>query len=148
MFDYDLQQTRCVYRHTLTPVTPLPGGHIIKVKVIENVLRGRDLTHRVDKKCSDMIFNRPSTIIKPRVLFWGKQGLGDSQNSTTATDNVQWTLSFDPPPPIDNVHSHLMKYFDILILGWQGRRARVVYILYELTTKFWTYFEIKGDLSV
>ena len=22
------------------------------------------------------------------------------------TDNVQWTLFFDPPPPTDNVHSH------------------------------------------
>ena len=41
----------------------------MKSKVIENVLRGRDLTHRVDRKGSDMIFNRPSTIIKQKVLF-------------------------------------------------------------------------------
>ena len=29
--------------------------------------------------------------------------LGESQNKIAATDNVQWTLFFDPPP-LDNVH--------------------------------------------
>ena len=34
-----MEQTRCVYRHTF-----------IKSKIVENVLRGPDLTHKVDKK--------------------------------------------------------------------------------------------------
>ena len=50
------------------PVDP-PGGQIIKSKIIENALRVPDITHKVDKKCSDMILNRPGTIIGPKVPF-------------------------------------------------------------------------------
>ena len=41
----------------------------MKSKIIENGLRGPDITHEVDKKCSDMILNRPGTIIGPKVPF-------------------------------------------------------------------------------
>ena len=41
-----------------------PGTIIgILSKIIENVLRGPDLTLRVDKRCTDMILSRPVTII-------------------------------------------------------------------------------------
>ena len=35
-----------------------------------------------------------------RAIHKFQLGLGDSRNSTMATDNVQWTLFFDPPSPL------------------------------------------------
>ena len=78
MSRYDFKQTKYDYRVKsaifgvnyayFDPVDP-PGGQIIKSKIIENVLKGPDLTHRVDKKCSDMILSRPGTIIEPKMAF-------------------------------------------------------------------------------
>ena len=43
----------------------------MKSKMIENVSRGLDLTHRVDKKWFDMSLSRPGTILELKVPFLG-----------------------------------------------------------------------------
>ena len=56
-------------RPILTPLTP--GGQFMKSKIIENVLRCPDLTHKVDKKCSDMILNRQRYDYRAKsAIFW------------------------------------------------------------------------------
>ena len=78
MSRYDFKQTKYDYRAKsaifgvnyayFDPVDPV-DGLIIKSKIIENVLRGPDLTHRVYKKCLDIILSRPGTITGPKVPF-------------------------------------------------------------------------------